>query len=181
MTQTSSQNSLNSLIMMSYKNIEAYSCLRRKKITPMPQHINSFVSPLSFWREVAQPGRALELANALSLRRRCRSLPMVGFILACLGHRNRAVAGSNPALPTKYLAKTAPVLSFFPLFRRYQRCSDTAFFWDFTSTFTPLANRIGFAAFCESIYESEYIRCKKYQKYRLSNVCSLAHIIKHGY
>gem|GEM_PF-4975889 len=26
---------------------------------------------------------------------------MVGFILACLGHRYRAVAGSNPALPTK--------------------------------------------------------------------------------
>jgi hypothetical protein len=25
---------------------------------------------------------------------------MVGFILACLGHRYRAVAGSNPALPT---------------------------------------------------------------------------------
>jgi hypothetical protein len=24
----------------------------------------------------------------------------VGFILACLGHRYRAVAGSNPALPT---------------------------------------------------------------------------------
>lgn len=28
---------------------------------------------------------------------------MVGFILACTGHRNRAVAGSNPALPTKLL------------------------------------------------------------------------------
>lgn len=25
---------------------------------------------------------------------------MVGFIQACLGHSNRAVAGSNPALPT---------------------------------------------------------------------------------
>jgi hypothetical protein len=25
---------------------------------------------------------------------------MVGFILACLGHRYRAVASSNPALPT---------------------------------------------------------------------------------
>jgi hypothetical protein len=25
---------------------------------------------------------------------------MVGFILACTGHRYRAVAGSNPALPT---------------------------------------------------------------------------------
>ena len=27
---------------------------------------------------------------------------MVGFILACLGHRYRAVAGSNPALPTNF-------------------------------------------------------------------------------
>jgi hypothetical protein len=27
----------------------------------------------------------------------------VGFILACTGHRYRAVAGSNPALPTKLL------------------------------------------------------------------------------
>jgi hypothetical protein len=51
-------------------------------------------------REVAQPGRALELANVLSWWRCCRGLPMVGFILACSGHRHRAVAGSNPALPT---------------------------------------------------------------------------------
>gem|GEM_PF-5789163 len=52
-------------------------------------------------REVAQPGRALEPVNSLNGRRSCRGLPTVGFILACLGHRNRAVAGSNPALPTK--------------------------------------------------------------------------------
>ena len=59
---------------------------------------------LSVWvlyREVAQPGRALESANVLGGWRSCRGLPMVGFILACLGHRYRAVAGSNPALPTK--------------------------------------------------------------------------------
>jgi len=30
---------------------------------------------------------------------------MVGFIQACLGHRYRAVAGSNPALPTILLKK----------------------------------------------------------------------------
>ena len=34
---------------------------------------------------------------------------MVGFILACPGHRYRAVAGSNPALPT-ILASFACVL-----------------------------------------------------------------------
>ena len=33
---------------------------------------------------------------------------MVGFILACAGHRYRAVAGSNPALPTKSNALYAP-------------------------------------------------------------------------
>ena len=59
--------------------------------------------PYGVSREVAQPGRALELANMLSWWRRCRGLPTVGFILACAGHRNRAVAGSNPALPTKFL------------------------------------------------------------------------------
>ena len=32
---------------------------------------------------------------------------MVGFILACTGHRNRAVAGSNPALPTTFAFKNA--------------------------------------------------------------------------
>jgi hypothetical protein len=30
----------------------------------------------------------------------------VGFILACTGHRYRAVAGSNPALPTKQILKS---------------------------------------------------------------------------
>jgi hypothetical protein len=30
---------------------------------------------------------------------------MVGFILACTGHRYRAVAGSNPALPTNSFSK----------------------------------------------------------------------------
>ena len=71
----------------------------------IPKHINSLVSFLGFIREVAQPGRALELVNMLGRWRSCRGLPMVGFILACLGHRYRAVAGSNPALPTKVSAK----------------------------------------------------------------------------
>jgi hypothetical protein len=31
---------------------------------------------------------------------------MVGFIQACLGHRYRAVAGSNPALPTNLTQKS---------------------------------------------------------------------------
>ncbi len=72
----------------------------RQNLLVMPQSINSFVSLLGFVREVAQPGRALESTNMLGRWRRCRGLPMVGFILACLGHRYRAVAGSNPALPT---------------------------------------------------------------------------------
>ncbi len=78
-----------------------------------PKHINPF--SLSLWelyREVAQPGRALELANMLSWWRSCRGLPMVGFILACLGHRNRAVAGSNPALPTSQFIFYAIPLAF---------------------------------------------------------------------
>ena len=28
---------------------------------------------------------------------------MVGFVQACLGHSDRAVAGSNPALPTSFV------------------------------------------------------------------------------
>ena len=110
----------------------------------MPQSINSFVSPLGFCREVAQPGRASEFARMTGRRRRCRSLPMVGIILACSGdNRNRTVAGSNPALPTKNLAKNALVLGCFQLLRRYKDCSDTAFFRDFIFSFTPSANRIG--------------------------------------
>jgi hypothetical protein len=38
---------------------------------------------------------------------------MVGFILACLGHRNRAVAGSNPALPTNFTLKAPWLVWFF--------------------------------------------------------------------
>ncbi len=38
---------------------------------------------------------------------------MVGFILACLGHRYRAVAGSNPALPTMCLIFESVVFFLF--------------------------------------------------------------------
>jgi len=64
-------------------------------------------------REVAQPGRALESLNLLGGWRSCRGLPMVGFILACLGHRYRAVAGSNPALPTIQLTLLNVVKPFY--------------------------------------------------------------------
>jgi hypothetical protein len=41
---------------------------------------------------------------------------MVGFILACTGHRYRAVAGSNPALPTNskfyFLLGTANLFTY---------------------------------------------------------------------
>ena len=38
---------------------------------------------------------------------------MVGFILACAGHRYRAVAGSNPALPTILNSRNTLVLTVF--------------------------------------------------------------------
>src|SRR5512139_1270139 len=85
----------------------------------MPKSVNSFVSLLGFVREVAQPGRALESTNKLGRRRRCRGLPTVGFILACLGHRYRAVAGSNPALPTKIPQKAWFYLQRFAYFCCY--------------------------------------------------------------
>ena len=77
-------------------------------------------------REVAQPGRALELANMLSWWRSCRGLPMVGFILACLGHRYRAVAGSNPALPTiQFLQSNYALTRFLQAHTKY-RCKNSS-------------------------------------------------------
>jgi hypothetical protein len=60
-----------------------------------------------FGRAVAQPGRASESTNTLSKRRRCRRPPRIfnarwtHVSLSGVQRRNRSVAGSNPARPTK--------------------------------------------------------------------------------